>query len=160
MSYRDHDSTLSSGTPTGAPWAQYKTGQLFKLLHEIVQELLKRFIKGEENDKPTVDFFEITDYPCNEYIPIIKDLEAFEMIGKHLVGNSDWKDYMGNLHPIFELLEKKIKWGDAHLEYSSFQRAVSRYLDAKDKTAQRYKVLIQQRAKGLKVLFDKYHVNY
>ena len=160
MSYRDHDSTLSSGMPTGVPWSDYKTGQLFKFLHEIIQELFRRFIKGEEKDKPTVNFFEITNYPYNEYTSIVMDLEAFEMIGKHLVGNSDWKDYMGNLHPVFELLEKKIKWGDTDLDYSSFQRAVSRYLDAKDQKAQRYKKHIQQRAKGLKVLFDKYHVIY
>lgn len=160
MSYREHNITLSSGTPSGVPWSRYTTGQLFKLLQELILELLKRFIKGEVEDKPTLDFFEITNYPYDKYIPIIMDLEAFESIGLHLVGDCDWKNYQNDLHHIFNLLTKKIKWSEAKMDYNSFQRAVNRYLDSKNQKAKEYQKHIQQRAEALNVLFSKYHVNY
>ncbi len=153
-----HSASMSSGAANIAPWSRYDTGQLFKIIGDVIRELSKRFIKGD--DKPTIDFFVITHYNSNEYKPIIRDLEAFEELGLHLVGDRDWKDYQYNLRPIFSLLESKIKWGEEKMEYSSFRRAVSRYLDATGKEAQDSKKQIQHRKAGLKVMFDQYHVIY
>ena len=49
MSYRDHNSTLLSGTHVSAPWSQYTTEQLLDIQLAIAAELSQRYRLEQSN---------------------------------------------------------------------------------------------------------------
>lgn len=150
-----HSASMSSGATNLAPWSRYDTGQLFKIIGDVIRELSKRFIKGE--GKATIRVYDLARYPYKDYMYIVKELEAFEMVGLHLIGDTDWKKYLNDLPRVFELLKKNISWRDK-MDYPSFQKAVNRFLHAKGEQAENNRVYIQYMANDLKTQLEKYDV--
>lgn len=147
-----HSASMSSGAANLAPWSRYDTGQLFKILGDLIRELFKRFIK--DGDKATINFYALARYPYKDYMYIVKQLEAFEMVGLHLIGDKDWKKYRNDLPRAFELLKENISWRD-EMDYPSFQKAVNRFLYATGEQAENNRVYIQYLAHDLKAVLEK-----